>query len=540
MAFKYWLPDEVGDKQEYCTESNAVIIIGANGSGKSKLGAWMEQQDLSNIHRIGGQRNLNFKENLLLMRYSQAIDKVFYGYNSDGPYKLGKGQRWGWGNDIRFTTTLIDDFDDVLAALFALRDNENEAFIRKLKEAKREKRELPPEPVTVIDKLKTVWESVLPTRQIVDEDHKFYALFNNNGYQEKYSATQMSDGERAVLYLSAQVLCIPYGKTIIIDEPELHLHRSIMNPLWTILEKVRPDCLFIYITHDTQFAAFHENADKIWVKKYNGEVWEYEKLNDMDLPEELLLYILGTRKSIIFVEGERNSYDTQLYAELYPDYQIIPCGSCTQVIERTKAFRNSRLLHDYEVYGIIDRDYRSEHEIEKYKQDSIYAIGVAEVENLFIVEELIRFMAGHMGKDKDITFSSVKKYVTNKRYLPQINKQICEGTVAEIKYLLTRADISNKNDNEAQNTLDMVWTGIDYQRIREGQERKFRNVLVNESYRDLIKVFNHKSVASSVGHLLGINDKEYCQTVIALLHGKNRNGIIDALSPYLPEEISRD
>ena len=71
MSFKYYLPDGDGRK-EYYTEFNSVIIIGANGSGKSKLGAWIEQQDMENIHRIGAQRNLNFKENIPLKSYSQA------------------------------------------------------------------------------------------------------------------------------------------------------------------------------------------------------------------------------------------------------------------------------------------------------------------------------------------------------------------------------------------------------------------------------------------------------------------------------------
>lgn len=79
MAFTYFLPDENGNKTEHGTTSNAVIIIGANGSGKSKLGAWIEQNDFENVHRIGAQRNLNFNENIPLKSYSQAEDLVFYG-----------------------------------------------------------------------------------------------------------------------------------------------------------------------------------------------------------------------------------------------------------------------------------------------------------------------------------------------------------------------------------------------------------------------------------------------------------------------------
>ena len=64
MSFMYYLPDENGKGQEYCTSANAVIIIGANGSGKSKLGAWIEQQSMQDVHRIGAQRKLNFSENI--------------------------------------------------------------------------------------------------------------------------------------------------------------------------------------------------------------------------------------------------------------------------------------------------------------------------------------------------------------------------------------------------------------------------------------------------------------------------------------------
>lgn len=74
MAFTYWLPDEQGQKQKYKTNNNSVIIIGANGSGKSHLGAWIEQQDLENVHRIGAQRNLNFNEDIRTAVYSTYVN----------------------------------------------------------------------------------------------------------------------------------------------------------------------------------------------------------------------------------------------------------------------------------------------------------------------------------------------------------------------------------------------------------------------------------------------------------------------------------
>ena len=541
MAFTYWLPDEEGQKQEHGTTNNAVIIVGANGAGKSKLGAWIEKQDYSNVHRIGAQRNLNFQENITLKNYSQAEDLVFFGNadNTTNSYKLEKTYRWGHKNENRFTTTLLNDFEDVLAALIALKNNENDLFVRQCKAAEEQGKAKPCVPVTILDKLQNIWNEVLPQRLLLLEDSKFYAAFDKDGAPVKYSANQMSDGERSVLYLAAQVLCVPENKTLIMDEPEIHLHRSIMNRLWMALERYRPDCLFIYITHDTQFAAMHSHADKIWIKEYNGQNWKLEKVDGNDLPEELLLDILGSRKNVLFVEGERNSFDTQLYSEIYPNYHIVPCGSCTQVIARTKAFRNNPSLHDCVVYGIIDRDYRSEHEIEKYKEENIYTINVAEVENLFIVEELVRVIAAHMAKDPDAVFAEVKKYVIEERFARQINGQICEAAVAEIKYKLMSAEISKKNDTEAKSSLATAIAGIDYDTIQTAQDQKFNGILQRADYSEVIKTFNCKNISTSIGHFFGIDNKEYRQIIIALLHGAKHSDIVDAIAPYLPTDIPR-
>lgn len=541
MAFTYWLPDEQGQKQEYGTTNNAVIIVGANGAGKSKLGAWIEQQDYSNVHRIGAQRNLNFNENIPLKNYSEAEDLVLYGnYGTNtGAYKEKKGARWGWREYSKATTTLLNDYEDVLAALLAKNNNEEHKFFELCKNAEQKSEPLPKTPTTIIEKLQMLWNEVLPQRKLLVDDSKFYAAFEQDGTTVKYSANQMSDGERAVLYLAAQVLCVPENKTLIMDEPEIHLHRSIMNRLWMALESYRPDCLFIYITHDTQFAAMHSHADKIWIKEYDGNNWKLEKVDGDDLPEELLLDILGSRKNVLFVEGERNSFDTQLYTELYPNYHIVPCGSCTQVIARTKAFRNNPSLHDCEVFGIIDRDFRSDYEIEKYKEDHIFTINVAEVENLFVVEELVRMIALHMAKDPDTVFAEVKKYVIDERFAKQINGQICEATVAEIKYKLMCAEISKKNDTDAKSSLDAAIKGIDYDAIHTEQEQKFNDVLKSADYSEVIKVFNCKNISTSIGRFFEIDNKAYRQVVLGLLHGAKHNDIVDVLVPYLPTDIPR-
>lgn len=104
---------------------------------------------MSNIHRIGAQRNLNFKENIPLKSYSQAEDFVLFGTDDEsGKSDRNKGYRWGWGN---FTTQLLNDFDDVLAAIIALKNNDNDKFAQECKAASN-KDAYPDPPLTAIDK----------------------------------------------------------------------------------------------------------------------------------------------------------------------------------------------------------------------------------------------------------------------------------------------------------------------------------------------------------------------------------------------------
>ena len=311
-----------------------------------------------------------------------------------------------------------------------------------------------------------------------------------------------------------------------------------MNKLWQELEKERPDCLFIYITHDINFAAMHGDVDKIWIKSYDGHSWQYEKLPDTDLPEELRLSILGGRKPVIFVEGEKQSFDTQLYSILYPQYHVIACGSCTQVIVLTKAFNKETSLHDLAVYGIIDRDFRTDREIEQYKKDNIFTLDVAEVENLFLIEDVIRYIAKYLHKNPDEIFSSIEKNV-RERLSNQIKSQIRKSSIADIKYQLSTAAISHKSEEEAQQDLENLVMNLSYTDIKQEHEKKFSSAL-NQDYATLIKVFNEKGLAKSIGHYFELKDKAYCNLVINELKNNKNSELANALLEYLPSEIDRD
>lgn len=533
--FKYILPDENNDTITQETNSNALIIIGANGSGKSKLGAWIEEHDLENVHRIGAQRNLNFEEYIPLKSYEQASNAVFFGNEKNHD----KGYRWNWGH---FTTTLLNDYENVLATLIALNSQQTNAFMEECKKNEKKGIPYPKVPITAIDELLEIWNVVFPHRSINIKDSKVVASFVrtiSSGENEPiyYKGNEMSDGERVALYLIAQCLSIPKNKTLIIDEPEIHLHRSIMNRLWSELERKRDDCLFIYITHDTNFASLHSHAKKIWVRKYDGIHWMLEEINSSGLPEQLLLDIMGNRKKVLFVEGTATSYDTKLYSEIYKNYYIVPCGGCSTVIAWTKAMRATPQLHDIECYGIIDRDYRSDVEIQAYKTHYIYTLKVAEVENLFLVEELLNVVCNILAITDSTVVTKIKNYIINDRFVNEINRQICEAVVSELKYQLSVIEISKKNEKEAKQTLQTSINGISYELIKKNIEQRYQNVLLSKDYSKILSIFNRKELAKTIGHYFGFNNDEYCDFVIRQIQGDNADKIKETIIPYLPNEI---
>lgn len=248
-------------------------------------------------------------------------------------------------------------------------------------------------PLSVLDRLLRIWKQMMPQTNLAIEKE---AVLATRGSNASYPGQQMSDGERVALYLIGQTLCAPTNSIIIIDEPEIHLHRAIQDQLWDVLEVERTDCLFVYITHDLNFAAGRSCAMKIWMKSFNENVWEWSHVPDIEgFPPELVMRILGTQRPILFVEGDAESEDRKLYQTLYPNHAVIPRGSSYKVIESTKALRLTPGFHGKSAFGLIDRDHRSEEELLALEQDGIYSTPVAEVENIALLPEVITFAATH-------------------------------------------------------------------------------------------------------------------------------------------------
>ncbi|EML2646469.1 AAA family ATPase, partial [Citrobacter freundii] len=300
-----------------------IIFVGANGSGKSRLAISIEKSLGEQAHRISAHRALNLNPDVPKIREDNALKKLRYGDDWDGISILNRDNtRWR----SKASSLLLNDFDSVIQALFAEQsktalDSHHILMGKVSGEPKKSK----------FEKLNEIWEGLIPHRTLVIDGDDVQVKTPGNDFT--YSASDLSDGERAIFYLIGQVLVAATNSVLIIDEPELHIHRSIMSSLWDQLECARQDCAFVFITHDIEFAT-SRIAKKIAIKDYqqNGPTWGLEEIPEgTGFSEELTTLILGSRRPILFVEGDDNSLDKALYRSIYPGWTVIPRGSCQNV-----------------------------------------------------------------------------------------------------------------------------------------------------------------------------------------------------------------
>ena len=86
------------------------------------------------------------------------------------------------------------------------------------------------------------------------------------GDGDLYSIAKMSDGERSALVLIAEVVAAAAGSVFLIDEPELHLHRSIVVPLIGSMIRENPASTFIVSTHELELPATCAQASVVIVR----------------------------------------------------------------------------------------------------------------------------------------------------------------------------------------------------------------------------------------------------------------------------------
>ena len=354
---------------------STTVIIGANGAGKTSLINELRKNSIDEMYVLPAQKLLYFVSNIhdrngiSRERYIQDLKKIDLKYETIDLYQ----------------TKIENDFSNKFTKLITLlvKDYTNIVTRRSRKE-----KDLP---LTLWDRVEYIWNQIFPEIIFELEPDDRVIKVEKNG--SKYSINGLSDGERCILFYIGNVLLAPENSYIIVDEPETFLNAAVYNELWDLLISERPDCQFIFSSHNIDFVQSRTNATYIWCKKFEAPYdLDYEQLEkSQELPLSLLTEVSGTRKPILFCEGTKTSIDFKIYSKLFSKFCFVkPVQGHKQVIQHTKAYNDLQYVHGNTAYGIIDNDWMDESSIQVYKEQNIFVLPFNEVEMLLVDEAVVK------------------------------------------------------------------------------------------------------------------------------------------------------
>lgn len=511
-------------------ELESLVVVGANGSGKSRFGYAVEKanQKYNSVQRIAAQRALEVPQSVAPAGLEQARRAWYYGNKEENATDQQR-ETFRWGR--KPITGLLNDYERLMQLVFAKTNERNHRFTKSHLDGT--PMDEPPE--SPADKVERVWSTVLPHRTLSFKSSQIVAKTETT----TYNATEMSDGERVALYLMASVFVAPKNSVLIIDEPEIHLHRSIRDTLFDRIEAERSDCLFIYLTHDIEFATSRPAATHIWLKEFTGSGWLWEHLvNANGLPNALTAEVLGSRRPILFVEGDLGSLDCLLYTATYKDWYVVPVGSCSRVIQFTKALNGADQLHHLTAKGVIDRDRRTDDEIATLTDSEVHVLPVAEIENILLLPDVLASLTELLDLGQN-EIESTKELVL-KRFKNQKSRQVREHTHYRIRTAVMAEIDASASSSEALGTaLDNLSQKIDFPTVQRDLESLFDEVTSNADFVSALKLFNHKSLVRHVSKsIFGLNNRSsedgLSNFVRRHLHSNSESSLVSALRSVLP------
>lgn len=515
------------------TGSAPVVILGANGSGKTRLAVEMTRSVGAEF--IPALRNIALPDQIPNWTLQAAINEL----NN----RTNQRQNSYW--------ELIQDIDALFGKLWSSHAVEAMRVYDQLRDG------LTPEklPDTVLNKTKVLWKQVFPGRSISFSD--FSAKITNEYLgSSTYTAKHMSDGERTGLYLAARILDTAKA-VVVIDEPETHFHSRLAVRFWDALESLCSDKRFVYVTHDLTFALSRKDASIVLARPNTSP----ELIQPgTALPSEDVVSILGAAsfsvyaKRLVFCEGkEEKSLDQELLRAWFNDKTtaLIPVGGCENVKRCTAAFEVSSVVSGFDAVGIIDRDHWPDDLLNGLP--NVHVLPVHEVESLFVLKPVYAAIAIHSGHPPEVVgemYSSLLDSFRQQMRGGLANKLIGERFKAKSMMLVERA-FSGSVGSQDRAQLKAALVGqipsvravTDPESIWREEESTVESALASTDPADFLRVLPGKPLLGPAASSIGINKERYCELVKTALNSTDpafsvlRVALEQALAPYLPPRV---
>lgn len=354
---------------------STTVIIGANGAGKSSLINELRKNSIDEMYVLPAQKllyfvsNISDRNNIEQEKYIRDLKNTNIKYDTIDLYPFNIQENFS-NTFTNLITLLVKDI--MVVATYKFRGQNDSSL-------------------SLWQKLEKIWNKIKP--EISFEIDPIKIIVNVVKNNSKYSINGLSDGERCILFYIGNVLLAPENSYIIVDEPETFLNGAVYNELWDLLISERPDCQFIFASHNMDFVQSRTNATYVWCKEFEAPYnFDYEILEEIqEMPLSLLTEVSGTRKPILFCEGTKTSLDYQIYSKLFSEFCFVkPVQGHKQVIQHTKAYNDLQYLHGNTAYGIIDNDWMDESSIQANTEEGIFVLPFNEVEMILVDEAVVK------------------------------------------------------------------------------------------------------------------------------------------------------
>lgn len=387
MSFKLTFPSRDNTNHQIDLDAGEMLfVLGANGTGKSSLMFHFSNQHRSRTRKIAAHRQTWMNSDAPDMTPSVKMQTEKHIQNDDRHLQSRFRDSYA-AQRASMTIYEIIDAENIRARAIASAYDARD--MRALEEAGNVEA-----PITVINEL--LLQSNIPIEIKIEANERIMA--SKDGGPE-YSAAELSDGERNALLIAGNVLTAPPDTLLIIDEPERHLHRSIISPLLSQLLDRRPDCSFVISTHDHDLPLEKPEAQTLLLRScsFNGQAvqdWDADELPPASLYDDTLRRdLIGSRRKILFVEGTEKSLDKSLYSLVFPKVSIIPKGNRRSVEQAVIGARASEELHWLLVFGITDSDGLTTDQVLLSREQGVYAVPYYSVEAVYYHPRLIEKVA---------------------------------------------------------------------------------------------------------------------------------------------------
>jgi ABC-type cobalamin/Fe3+-siderophores transport system ATPase subunit len=496
------------------TEGKALFVLGANGVGKSTLMHKLYTQNINHTKRILAHRQTWFTDNSMNMTASnkKSSNQNIKSYDQDVASR--------WQDSYSEQRSSISIFDLINSENVRARKITNAVDSNDIVSAKNLSNIQAP--LQAINELLAV--SNIPIIITLGKDEKLFASKNGS---EEYSIAELSDGERNALLICADVMTTEPNHLIILDEPERHLHRSIISPLLSSLFQKRKDCVFVISTHDVFLPIDHSKASVLllrscqWTGK-NIKDWDADLISEADeIPNTIKREILGSKRDILFVEGEYESLDRQIYQLIFSNVTVIPQGNCSQVEKAVEGIKGTEKLHWINAYGLIDADDRTTVQIQELLEKGVVALNCYSVESLYynleIVKRIAKRISEVLGQDGNVLYEKATSEIINELnpHKVRLCSRLCEKQVRNsvMTGLPKHKDIQEK---------DNFVLSIDLKIIQEIEEAHFDRMVADKNIDGLISRYpiRETPVLTKIAAGLGMTRDKYESAVRKLIIDK--------------------